>query len=106
MQRYVYMPLKLWLTPPSEHGKGVLSAHLVAAFGGGKFSNRCLSARGGRLFRGGQRARVASSRAQYVSTMSAPARMMDVTVSAMARSRSSQPRWAAASTIAYSPDTW
>ncbi len=37
--------------------------------------------------------------------MSAPARRIDVSSSAIARSRSIQPFAAAASTIAYSPDT-
>ena len=38
--------------------------------------------------------------------MPAPARRIDVSVSTMVRSRSIQPFAAAASTIAYSPDTW
>ena len=38
--------------------------------------------------------------------MSAPARTMPSTDSAMTRSRSIHPRCAAASTIAYSPLTW
>ena len=49
--------------------------------------------------------RRANSVAQYVSTMSAPARLIDVNNSLIARSRSIQPLAAAASTIAYSPDT-
>src|SRR5690554_1510881 len=48
----------------------------------------------------------ASSVAQYVSTASAPARLMLSTLSSMARSRSIQPFAAAASIIEYSPDTW
>ncbi len=38
--------------------------------------------------------------------MSAPARRIAVSVSMMIRSRSIQPFAAAASTIAYSPETW
>src|SRR3954470_2453501 len=48
----------------------------------------------------------ATSVAQYVRTISAPARRIPVSVSRMARSRSIQPFAAAASTIAYSPETW
>src|SRR5690606_19951744 len=48
---------------------------------------------------------VAASAAQYVSTMSAPALVIEVSTSMTARSRSIQPRSAAASIIAYSPDT-
>ncbi len=48
----------------------------------------------------------ASSTAQYVSTASAPARRMPRTDSITARLRSIQPWAAAASIIAYSPDTW
>ena len=48
----------------------------------------------------------ANSRAAYVKTMSAPARLIDNTASIMQRSPSSQPLAAAAFNIAYSPDTW
>src|SRR5690606_29979064 len=50
--------------------------------------------------------RVATSVAQYVRTMSAPALRIPVRVSRIARSRSIQPFAAAASIIAYSPETW
>src|SRR5215813_3518313 len=51
------------------------------------------------------RRRVATSVAQYVKMMPAPARLMAVSDSVITRSRSSQPLAAAASTIAYSPLT-
>src|SRR5690606_3233324 len=47
----------------------------------------------------------ANSRAQYVTIKSAPARLIDVSTSLIARSSSSQPCAAAAFTAAYSPDT-
>ena len=47
-----------------------------------------------------------ASRAKYVRTKSAPARLMAVICSSATASPSIQPRSAAALTIAYSPDTW
>ncbi len=48
----------------------------------------------------------ASSEAQYVRTVSAPARLMPSTDSVMAPRRSIQPFAAAASIMAYSPEIW
>ena len=53
-----------------------------------------------------QRRRRAASTAQYVRTMSAPARRIEPRVSSITRSRSTYPAAAAASIIEYSPDTW
>ena len=47
----------------------------------------------------------ATSRAKYVSTPSAPARLKAMSASSITFSRSSQPRSAAPASIAYSPDT-
>lgn len=82
------MPLKLWLTPLSySTERGSSRRTLLRRLGVGNSAiGACPPVEGG--------CSVAVSglawraRAQYVSTMSAPARMMDVTVSAMARSRS------------------
>jgi hypothetical protein len=52
-----------------------------------------------------QRNQPAACIAQYVSTRSAPARRMEISVSRTVRCRSSQPRATAASTIEYSPET-
>ena len=48
----------------------------------------------------------AASRARYVTITSAPARAIAVSISKAAARRSSQPRSAAASSIANSPETW
>src|SRR4051794_1408023 len=53
-----------------------------------------------------RRSHSATSAAQYVRMIEAPARRIEVRVSSTVRSRSIQPRAAAASTMAYSPDTW
>jgi hypothetical protein len=44
--------------------------------------------------------------AKYVSTPSAPARLKASRLSSITLSPSSQPFWAAAMSIAYSPETW
>src|SRR5262249_6421267 len=60
----------------------------------------------GRPGAGGRRGGRATSRAEWASTGRARARRIEVSVSVITRSRSIQPLAAAASTIAYSPDTW
>ena len=52
------------------------------------------------------RSHAAMSAAAYVITIPAPARTIAVTASIIARRPSSQPRSAAAASIAYSPETW
>ena len=49
---------------------------------------------------------VDAQRDRFAGARDFPARRIDVSVSSTARSRSIQPRAAAASTIAYSPETW
>lgn len=61
--------------------------------------------RAGRRDGSRHRRRRAASVAQYVRIRSAPARRIEVSTSSIARSRSTQPLAAAASTIAYSPET-
>jgi len=49
---------------------------------------------------------LAASFAKYVTIKSAPARRIPSRLSSMARSGSSQPRWKAACSMEYSPETW